>query len=1376
MLDEDIDAETRKLFFSNKAKSWKKSKLCKLKNVLLDNLGIVFKPLYDNKTRQRSQYLVEIIINTINCFQILSFTWYPNMPISNWNHNFLVWKVLSYFSIDNMCSEMSVVNACYYGALSYLGLCLLGFIAVCVLSYLKRNIPDFFIYLISNSWSFFATIGFLPSFVLFLCIWKYSTFSYTNGTEFSQMNINDWNFGTPGAVISIIGVLVLASGSLVYEWFTADICHYHATKNLISKSNSHGGVNILFFKMLIGLMYLFLGYLDIVWYETCIIIVCAAQGYSMFKINSYYNPIMNSIKISRSLTTCLWTLSFILGHWLDDAYVIIFLNICFVPTIFALSVYILSHRSEAKLKDLGSLKNQYEFELQYRHLLVNKNEKDCEKVLDLFIKANKISMFVKDKLMVAWEVNYCIWNMKNIRLAKIKFVKMKETKSSIEGDIQEWRIMKIMDKYQDNLSIFSYLIELDRAVKKDEKLCNLLIMMWNEIIAKSPKLERLEKLSHKIPGVILNTKKQYEVLIDMKNSNVLEKYGTLLNNILCDYEKGNTILTKMKIVQKAEKHHAVYDWDKGSILISANSNDFGKIVIINDKAAEILKDSKFDIIGSDFTDYVPPPFQYGHAEVAKAYIENCKCPDVTKPANLWVLDLEGFIKECELSISLTTYLSHMYFVVSINLLLSTRQVALISEDGCIYCHSYLFPSYIGVHRRMVKHEYIQDLLPSLNFPHITPFQPVSLNFSGHELIVVYCTEKIKARTINFILVVRDQKEITSWMEGEGVLQSETIINIMNSSIANEINFQLLAAENEKVKFSFEDDNEQAANQTVEELLPTHSGDKKLKDDKPIDSSSAQNSSSQGNQNRGKVIINQLERTLKQFKIILILTIAAMVAMNIAIFIYIYDAVSHSLSVTVFDHLGVIFFRFISVAGYARVVDYSIFMNSSIEKNINIFNRATNDLDSIEDSILSDYEWWSYCKGSEIVNENLLNVWNFENEPKQNKMNLNDATNLYLTNARLFSKNAANSVDYKKQLMFLFANGLGDMVMQTNSSLSDLVDCEINRISQISNSIVIYLFIGISILGLCAIGLAGGIWFINKKYNDIWNFIRTITSASYFDLKSTCIDRLLLAHGVDYFSESDFPKKAFQEPLKFKVYWKYLKWLSVFFVTSTIYYIIVHAFLYSRCESLLKNRPIELTNYIQRRVSLSKIELWSREVELENTSISIQNLFPTSFDFKDPSKERDEALTFLKYTSWVLEVNIPTMYKSMKELVFVDGNSSTYYTQYGNYAAINIFAFDGLALQYNTDLESNMVWTDNLISLKISLQNNYQIINENSKKVITDERNLISYSVVVYSIFTVFLYFLFYLPILSRETKNLERFQTIVSLIPDASKAKRRKDT
>lgn len=106
----------------------------------------------------------------------------------------------------------------------------------------------------------------------------------------------------------------------------------------------------------------------------------------------------------------------------------------------------------------------------------------------------------------------------------------------------------------------------------------------------------------------------------------------------------------------------------------------------------------------------------------------------------------------------------------------------------------------------------------------------------------------------------------------------------------------------------------------------------------------------------------------------------MIASNIAIVAYISKEVNHSNSLTAFTNLSNLAYALSQTSLILRAIDLNYITGTF---NVFTLQNATDNialLKKYQNLLLSDYDSWSYCPSSNIINKNVISYWDFESEP------------------------------------------------------------------------------------------------------------------------------------------------------------------------------------------------------------------------------------------------------------------------------------------------------------------------------------------------------------------------------------------------------------
>lgn len=266
-------------------------------------------------------------------------------------------------------------------------------------------------------------------------------------------------------------------------------------------------------------------------------------------------------------------------------------------------------------------------------------------------------------------------------------------------------------------------------------------------------------------NLINSVKNCYKSLLNLQNPKTYDLYGTFLQNILQRSSKGDKILNKRIILEKMEINSKTYakitkfDEDNGNLIISANGDNLGSIIYINQIGAQYLKGRIIDILDNKIWDYIPSPYDANHYHHLKNFAMTCYSPAIDKLDNLFIKDHLGFIKEVHLFIRLAGLSNNLYFIVSMKPMFSNRQCALVSEDGLVYANSELFADFLGLKLKSLKDHHIEDLIPDISYKKLPYFEPYFIYPNKNTIAIVRCVVKFKNADIYYVLLVGDSNEI-----------------------------------------------------------------------------------------------------------------------------------------------------------------------------------------------------------------------------------------------------------------------------------------------------------------------------------------------------------------------------------------------------------------------------------------------------------------------------------------------------------------------------------------------------------------------------------------------------------------------------------------
>ncbi|CAG9322469.1 unnamed protein product [Blepharisma stoltei] len=1365
-----------------------------LQNSIFKLFGRVFKSEYKKGYRMGTQLLIEVMVNILLAFQMIALSWYPDMNISGWKRYKSFWQFISFFNITKAFSIIGIMKIYFYSFASILLFCAGALIVMLGLEITKFKMPKLLFRLLRKLLLVWATVLYVPSLVEFSMVFKYSFFNYDKTYEMpGDTNPQLFDYGNFGAITSLFLIIFLVLIAYFWELFTTDTRHSHWGKILTVRAHSSVDLKFLVFKTLVSINYVSFGDENAIKFRFLFMIASFWIFIEFLRKVPYYNKFENAIKSCGALTVSLSFFAVLFGDAMDNAGVIFLLVFFMQPiSIFITCWYTIIKTKNNKDSDFSPVNttNQYKFERSIRHLLCNKNLEDKTKVINYFSDCYTNKTLVKDKLLVIWEVNFCSFSMKNQKLARIKLTKKKSIISTLEGKIQELRTLKIIDK-RDSSSIDSlyveYLEDINKAKAQDFEICCILLDLWSELTAKIPQYNKIHHFAIKSCGYLLNLKEFYAQLISKhKHMKLYDLYATFLQDILGECDQASNINRLKGAVSRQMSASTLYeanifsDEDEGIILISANENAFGIIAYINDKASQLLKGTISDLIGTDLHDYIPSIYALDHKDYMKNfYIEYIE-EEISHQGLFFIQNILGNLVECKFRIKLLAFHNNAYFLVTLSSINVNRQLALISEEGVILNCTELFPHYVGATASSIRNSCITDFIPHLNISEMKPYEPLIIQQHEKQIAIIHAIKVLRTTDVHMLLIVHNEKEISLWKNGQDISQIEYFKK--NILVCNEE-----AKARQYISSNYLDVGLKSMDITPV-MSPNHGkqeetyrlfGEDVKKRLNHFEYTEEKTSNIQGSSvsNSATTIVNKnieiLSRKLKVFEKILLLCILAVISINIAVLVYIYQVTAHSNSLNVFTHFGNIMFHLVNSADLARSIDSekrSYVYN--LTRDLGYFKETINELKNLREFILSDYNDWSYCSSSSIVTDNVIPVWMFDPSPHIENFNFYDEVGIFIKHGDSLIDTVVNNEPWSNtnpDVKFFGLNSFGYTFEFTHRAMAGLVDCEVNRVGETDRKIAALVFVGI---GLLTIFIGILVWYsiLMTKSNDyFWNIVKRSSQMSYSFLREACLERLSRVHGIDYSKNSGaehYKNKTFYRAIRSRLYVKYIWRLSIFLAIALCYYFILKFYLYNHCENHLWNRPKLLFNLITKRTLLSRMSVFARDI---NTSSNLR-LFPKSYAVESSKNEFNSSNEEFRAINSDLRKKdfLNLMSDDMKKRFFEERNTNDHYFKQGLYAASNILYIDAKFISVTVSGNASVPVYSSYIGNETALQNamgeDYEIIDKDSKEIIDQELNLLIYVTVIFSSALVLLYMLFYLPFIYYEKRSLVKLKLLMSII------------
>lgn len=352
---------------------------------------------------------------------------------------------------------------------------------------------------------------------------------------------------------------------------------------------------------------------------------------------------------------------------------------------------------------------------------------------------------------------------------------------------------------------------------------------------------------------------------------------------------------------------------------------------------------------------------------------------------------------------------------------------------------------------------------------------------------------------------------------------------------------------------------------------------------------------------------------------------------------------------------------------------------------------------------------------------------------------------------------------------LQVNGLGQSIDFINLVLEKIARCQTNQATSLAYIKIYVIVVGVFVLGICILLTIPFVIFLQNRLNLLWNQIRTISQKNSNSLIDVCNHRLEEFHDI-----KDTNNKVLEisrSSIKFNYTTKYLIRLSVFLIIGSVFYITSNYIFYVKFESFLSNRPQILYKLIMMRISLTKLDYWTKEVTgFQSFKLLYPNYVPLSSDFL--KKLSDTAHDLQTNTQSLLNPGyLELMGSSFYNSYLVDPLNSTSILEYGYYSSIQNIIFESLYISYSKDPNIVTIYIkfyESARKLGIKNEEFFQSINSYSKSVIQNYLQIfIMFSCFFCSLLLTF-YFIYYYSLFLPEEKKINRLEFVSKIISSSS--------
>jgi hypothetical protein len=690
------------------------------------NIVLVYKILlsvfYQEKPSRPLSSLDKTVASLITLqflLQNVNFIWSPTLNISYWESYLEFWVILAYPSIDVIAANLNSLFVFLVMVISGLTIIVILLTIHIFLLVYEKTTPIFFIKLVKALIFFICNIYFIPSTTVLVILFKYSTFSLDVIEEYSNSpSSSSVQLGIFGQILSTVFLALILFVSLISECCQYELRHSLTDKDLEAKSFSYIGVYV---KLVYFTNCIFLCSVQLDFYFYYLVSMGAVYGaiwyFYLYRL-IYYSNFANFLKVTLHFEIFCFFVFFIVGKLANNATIILVLSIFMQPFIIIFSKQTIEYRI-SKIKPLKSeIESRFDiFELSSRKRLLSPENSG-----ELIKYMNKNHFNTKNDTLFIIQAYYCSDILKNSALGSIKLSRVNLKSLNFFSGFQVYKCYKILEKINIKTSkgfkLCFYLLNIDKILIQEKKLCKNLLRLWDKILDQKCELNNLNKVLSKSVYCMKSIKANYQENLAKHplSQEMNEMFGTILIEMLGDPELGQVHLqvSRSKIKKKkTEKPKELFsDKDTCIMIISASEETIGKVIYMSLSMCMFLEVSPENSKDYCLNDFVPKPYNEGHNRNLTRYLERGLSEQAFTDIELCLTNTEGFLVDCILNIECIGYdLKPNYIVTAEPIKKWKRETALVSSEGLIYIHSKNFPKSIGQDKLKLENSNLSDFFP-----------------------------------------------------------------------------------------------------------------------------------------------------------------------------------------------------------------------------------------------------------------------------------------------------------------------------------------------------------------------------------------------------------------------------------------------------------------------------------------------------------------------------------------------------------------------------------------------------------------------------------------------------------------------------------------
>jgi hypothetical protein len=854
------------------------------------------------------------------------------------------------------------------------------------------------------------------------------------------------------------------------------------------------------------------------------------------------------------------------------------------------------------------------------------------------------------KMLDICEVYFCIDALKDNKLTLVKHARLHRLGFSFEAKFHEACIKEYLESCTDLGEEKEYLefkVMFDQTKRLDEAATLLSYRLWYEFTLKNPDFDFIDRSFDKICEAATEVRLSYEQIMHMfpNAEGVFELYQSFLTTVVADEgqaEAMQLIGSKMledKLEQQSLRNLKFFKKSSGLLMIDASPDNFGHITHANDKALSIFGVQRALFIGSDLSDYIPPPIRKNHTKTMLNFATNCKNTEVELPFNAFICNGKGFLRDCRIIARLSAYESYPVFVVSIIDLPITREVAIVDDQGVIYAHSEFLPQVLDQHQDRLEGRCIEELLP-INFQDLELFKAYKVRKNDTVVKMAAAILSVHKVSVKLLFFFINDAEFLRWQLNQHQQDIADLtklhrVDLNGVGTVLEGSAQVRREEYHSIPNLDAKQHQSQSFKVQDEDLPAIG----LKDT-PVNLNSSVTGNSQELRRQHRMVESFMS-ALKLSRLTMLITTLALVLASIAMLVYLTVSIGRIDQVSILQMLNGFTYEFMKSGFASRLLilvneGYAIYDTEEVRS---MLTTSSDNLRGLLDDLTNNkalIEGYGFHK---LYDNEFIRSWHLENaDPVMVSKNL-----VELAENFIMSTSAAASLAIKectlsnKYLYYNYRNGLGESFTSMNSTSYTYIDKQQNFMSEVESNLLVIIGVSGAGLVLCFALVIPSVVYLQKTYNNFWEQLAKISVQKAQDLKFDVVRRANnffdpeTSEDLENFYSMDLRRVRNGDKtlpkVKIVIWKKTALKLSMFLALSGMLFVIFYSVCFVNVRITLETYYQRIYEAYQVKIGFMSVTVWSEENNFIKPTL---NTAVPNILYPDPIYKLEDSLESFNY--------------------------------------------------------------------------------------------------------------------------------------------------